>query len=294
MNSLTSFVSKLMPKTSADMVTRAIDDFYEDIKKNIRPMYNINDDVGKRSGLYSTVDNGLKNSRNLPGYRGMLIRFIRETLDELIKNETEMKSFMQSRFKTDILKESLDYEHAQLMHVVSGFGFFADYARKLSVSLIRTQMEDPYRPVDKMFESFCKNASNIETFAIMLNIARAKPKDFAGAMKKLSNVSFSEDNQDVVRATMGDDADPYKTGFLGVGAIGYIIGQFYNKYIVWRYDMAKETKLKQEQLLIYLEREAAGASGEELEAIKKQIAYYDNNINKLSAYIEEIEADAGI
>lgn len=294
MQKLINFVAGLLPNTSAVTINSEIDNFFEDMRKNIRPMFNIDDTVGFKSTIYITLDKYLKNNKASTGYKGNLIQYMQLSLDELIKNEVAFKDFFNGRFKNDVLKEAMDYEHAQLMQMIAGFAFFADYTRKLAVSLIRSEINNPYKPVDKMFVDFIMRVDNLDKLMIMLPVVRSKPSELATKLKPLEQISFSANNVDVVSSSLGVKQDPFRMGFLGTWGPFYLVGQLYNTYITWRYDLAKDTKAKQEQLVIMFEKQKNGASPEELAAIQKKIDYYNNNINKIMAYMQEIEEDAGI
>lgn len=281
----------LTDKISVDMVRDTANKLFTELATNVRPSYTIDDKIGNNSDIYRLVERMVK--RQCPTYKGNLTRYIRESIDLVIGNETKIKDMLLKRFKLDVFKKALDYERYRLLQLLSAIEFLNNYAAKFACVIVREELGDPYAPVDKDFMSFCSEPQNIDVFASVLNLARTDIKKLEKELEKLKEISFDPENTGVVTG-LGIEDDPVGLKHSDFWSAGWLIGQLYNGYIVWRYNLAEETKGKQEQQVIFLERQKAGADESELAEIQKKIDYYNNNINKLTMYMEEIEDDAGI
>lgn len=297
MNAIKNFLGSLLPVTESNRINKELETILTDLVENVLPMLAIEGEPGKNTKLYKEIDGIFRQgSFKVEGYRGNLIRFLHDTVKDRVAEADKLRRIFEGRFKNDVLKEALDYESANLLHYLEGINYFSKYARRLVLVLTQMEIGDAYKPIDKDYMDFVKYRPNIQGFAIMSGVLTKKFETIAGSLIKLRDISFDVHEVEAMQQVNGiAKMDPLKMGFLPPQLNpGYWIGTAYNTYVAWRYDIAKEQRTKLELHLIYLKRQAEGATEEDLADLQKQIDYYSNHLNKLTAKIEEIEEDAGI
>lgn len=295
LSTIKDFFGGLMEKTEKETIMTRFDEVFAATRKTVLPMVQLPDEVGSKTKTMRLIESRFK-SRNIPveAYRRNPVRFIRETVDLMLKNEQAYREIFESRFKKDVLKAALDFEATELLYFLKALDFFNIYTRRVMLVLHTQELELPAKPIDIEYREFVENPQVLDSFAVIVNALHLPVAQFASSLSKLKDVSFDPNTADAIERLRGkDNVDPLSLGLIPVvGDVVLFFGELSNTWVKYRYDLAVEERTRLELQVLYLERKAANASGEELARIQKQIEYYGNRINVLQAKIEDAEADA--
>jgi hypothetical protein len=116
-------------------------------------------------------------------------------------------------------------------------------------------------------------------------------KDLRAAFSKVKGITFNPETDSDVRRHMGDDVvDPVKFGMVPViGDMSYLVGRWFNEFLSYRQELAKEELEKLRiQTVLLKRRQDNSTDPREIDSLQKQLDYYNNRINKLQGKLDSM------
>ncbi len=293
--SLKNFVAALFPSTESSRLRTLLENSYSTIEKNILPSLQYEDSVVEKTGLYITVDRNLKGTFGPDGYKGDLVKYLRNTMVFMLKERSKVLDIYERSFSKTVETAALDYKKAYLMEYVSGVVFFADYVSKLSYALTSLAVNDTYKKqgIEDEYVKECTDVAMMRTFATMCNVLNTKTSDFGAALDALQDISFDVRTDDTMQKAYGSKLNPMKMGYMPVVSdIAILFGELYNAVYKAIFDYHRDRYEASKMNILFLERQKAGASPEELAAIEKQLLYYRAQLQKHQEKMEAMKDGA--
>lgn len=284
----------LLPKTDKTVIMDRFDLIFDNVTDNTVKMLTIPDKLGRDSLLYRRLDMRFKlRSDAVPGYDGNVIKIVRKVMHELAARRAVYRDLFDGSYKKRIFKDAMTYREIQLLAWLVAVDEASLYARRLCLVLHKQELGLELNPTDREYLEFVLNEQNINAFAIIIKVLLHKPDELRTAMEGLKDLSYSEDQEELMRRMKGKKSDPLQIGLIPIiGDITLFVLKVKNSITHARYMQAKEELKMLQQQILYLERRKQGATEEELENIQKQIDYHSGRIMKLQAEIEAIEEKA--
>lgn len=285
------FFKSLLPNFEKKRMISDIESTFKEMKITSE-MYNVvpGDYIPVIKSKFSVLDKAIKNEVSM--YRGDLINFLSILIGERIKEKDALVDYVDDVFTNVILKDTLDYQKVNLLRYIEGISFFNTYARKLILvaTNYRTDNKTAVSVVDKMDEEFIHNPVNIKTFATVVASLNSSVNSVKLALNKLANVTFNPEMHNLVLRQQGANVDPLAFGFIPlVGHITYSVGMQINLYLSKRQELAEAEAEKLKITVLMLRRQAEATVDEvEIARLTKQIDYFNNRINKLTAHLEDM------
>lgn len=287
------FFMGLLPSFEKKHLDEGIDTAFHELE-SVHEMYGLDGstfaDATKR--LYPNLEGIMRNT--VPAYRGDFIRLVRETLEARKADEGAFRDHADKLYNRVILKDNMDYTKVYTLRYVDGLLFFTDYARKLLLSVVGAKVADAdiVSPVDRMDVEYVNDNTNMRAFCMMLDILQLPFTELKRDLSRLDNVQFKSETHDNVMANEPSLAG-IRVNFLPVvGHVTIFLGKLRNTYVSNRLEAARLEKEKLQVKLLLLRRMEEESDKEELESLQKQIKFYNNRLNKVSAKIEDILEDA--
>lgn len=293
--SLKNFVAALFPSTESSRLRTLLENSYTSIEKSILPSLQYDDSAVAKTGLYITVDRNLKGTFGPDGYKGDLVKYLRNTMVFMLKERSKVLDIYEKSFSKTIETAALDYKKAYLMEYVAGVVFFADYVSKLSYALTSIAVNDNYKKqgIEDEYVQECTDASHMRIFATMCNVLNTKTSAFGEALDAMKDISFDVRTDETMQKAYGGKLNPMKMGYMPVVSdIAIIFGEAYNYVYKAIFDYHKDRYEASKMNILYLERKKAGASAEELAAIEKQLTYYRAQLQKHEERMEAMKNGA--
>lgn len=294
LTSLSKVIRGLLPKTDKTVIMDRFDLIFDNVTDNTVKMLSIPDTLGKDSLLYKRLDMRFKlRSDPVTGYDGNVIKIVRKAMHQLADKRAVYRDMFDGSYKKHLFKDAMSYREIQLLTWLVAVDEASLYARRLCLVLHKQELGLELNPTDREYLEFVLNEQNINAFAIIIKVLLHKPEELRTAMDGLKNLSYSEDQEELIRRMKGKKSDPLQIGLIPiVGDIALFVLKLKNSITHARYLQAKEDLKMLQQQILYLERRKQGADEEELENIQKQINYHSGRIMKLQAEIEAIEEKA--
>lgn len=285
------FFKSLLPNFEKGRLVSDVESTFKEMKIT-REMYMVipGDYIPVIKTKFSALDKAAKNSISM--YRGDMISLIANVIDERLKEKDNLMDYIDDTFSKVVLKETLDYQKVNLLRYIEGISFFNTYARKLILVATNYRVDDRTvsSVVDKMNEAYVNDAQNIKTFVAVLSSLTSSVNSVKTALSKMANVTFNPDMHNLILRQQGANTDPLAFGFLPIiGTVTYKVGLAINLYLSRRQELAQEEAEKLKLTVLLLRRKAESTVDvDEVTKLTKQIEYYNNRINKISASIEDM------
>ncbi|QAX96013.1 hypothetical protein [Vibrio phage vB_VmeM-Yong XC32] len=291
---LSKVFSGLLEKTDKKIIMTRVEDIMNNIKDNTVPMTLLDPSVGANTSIYRALDETFKSRRlNVTGYGRNPTAFIKESFEKLMADRAKWESLFKDSFRRDVFKEALTYDQAQLLTFLLLLEEADTYVRKFLYVVARLEVDEPLKPKEQPYAKAAADQKEMYKLAAVLDAIQRGPDKISEALAKIKDVNYQPGEEDIIRRLKGNASDPFQANLIPViGDINVFIGELKNLYLKKKYDRAQDEVARLQTTVYYLEQRAAGASEEELAGIQKQIDYYTNRINRLSAWIEDTEESA--
>ncbi|UKZ10891.1 virion structural protein [Vibrio phage C-ZP2022] len=292
--SLTNFVTRVFTPTEKEIVVKGLEQNIDNHEGMLEEILMVDDRAYADLAVYKMIDTTLRRS-SFTGdiYKGNVLQFLRLTVKELAKNKNDYLKMLEKSFDREVIREGLDYHRVHLLQMCAAIDTFFDFATKFAAVLSANASSDLYKK-DKIIMKYEEEINNYgfqqaAFYGIM--IAHKRPSQLESAFAQGKDVPFIEERAKEMEAAYKEKVDPFRSNLIPViGHIAIFVGEYWNSWITYRRDRAKEilNRIRMEQL--YRKRAMEGATGEELENIKKQIEHYDKRIRILEQKIKDMES----
>jgi len=233
--------------------------------------------------------------RNQKHYHGDFFRSVKFIAEERHKERNEFMDYIDEVIGPVIDKDDLDYRKLQLLRYTDGLAFFNLYSRKLMIYLTNQLIDDPaiVSPVDQLDEKFIKDSVNQLTFTMVMRSLAYDIKYIKDAMVSIGHIQFDPDTHDMVMAERSKTVDPIGQAMIpGIGDLVHAVGKMYNMWVKGRRDLAQEEVERLRIQVVLLNRKLDSTTTKEESAkLVRQIEYYNNRINKISAKMDALVED---
>lgn len=286
---LKSFFSAMLPSFEK---SRLLDDFSSAIKELVitREMYDLLS-TDYKPILTTEFSKLMVEAQAIPGFKGDLFGLMADIMDGRLSESGKIQEYIEHIYANVVLRDVLDYQKINMIRYVDGISFFNTYARRLVVSATTKRIGDTSltSSVDEEDHNFVSDIRNIRSFVLITAAMSYKAADLRKAMDKMAKVTFDPATHDMAVKT-NKDLDGLRLGMIpGIGSIVYHIGLAINLYHARRQELAKEERDKLQIQVMLLRRKSDNESDpDEVAKLEKQIRYYNNRINKLSARLEDM------
>lgn len=235
--------------------------------------------------------------RHIKG-RGNFVVNIDAGLKTVLANLDETKKLVDATYNDDVGGAGITYMKANLLQFVELVAFVSRYARLLLIFTYAAETAEFKESGVEFSESIAPAdrdwlKANMQNFSAAWNIVTVDPSDFKRKMNDIPDIVVKQEAADALSASIGDKKlDPFSMKLIPVWLNPiYHIRMFVAQWQSERYHRAKaELQLLQLHKL-HLEKLRAGKPDANL---KKQIEYTENQINKYSAKIRDMEEAAGL
>lgn len=240
---------------------------------------------------FPILSKGFKDS--IQGYRNDIIGYIGLVLQQRLKEKEALLMYIDAIYGAVVVKEMMDYQRLNLLRYVDSINFFNKYARKLIIIATEYRLGDAMvaNVVNKLDAEFVNDVNNISTFIATVQIASRPLGTIRAELSKMANITFSPDTHETIARIHGTDVDPLRLGYMPfVGSVTYRVGLALNLYHAKKQELAREEAEKLKLTVLMLRRKNDNITDPiENAKIQKQIDYYNNRINKLTAALDALE-----
>lgn len=270
---------------------------FDDINTIIKPMYSLSPMpvfVGKTEKDTSIIIRKKINTDR----ETSLYTTINDTLNIIISNQDAVLASL-AEFNDETVKVTLDYYKLNILKYIEAINFFSDYARKwLNVVVwetsadfyIKNKLEIWSSPSIKADSEFVNNRDNVISFATAINILGVPYSNFLDKISSLKGHTFSEEDWTNSHPLLTDKLDVVKFNLMHISWLSYQIGLIYNGWRIKRHERNRAEYARLQLMLLALEQQkTATLDPNKHSSLEKQITYYSNLSNKLSAQIESME-----
>lgn len=283
-NPLTSFFNALLPTFTRDRVEDDSRAVRKELLDSTLPMLNLPAVMGSDYYVVEALDKELSRV----GLRGNIWAELRELLHKRLSEWEKLNDILEDSFQKEIVTDGMDYYRLQILFVVSLYRFWGEYVRKLIlVSAARTR--GSMKGINKEYQDFVEDKQHREAFVSITEIMKMEFRDVKIAAEKGKDIS-------VVNGPGSDNiakrAQGIKSGFVPIALNPILyINRLFNQLVAFRYDLIKQQKEALEMEIMYMERQKAGATEDELAEIETVIQKMKSRIAVLEAKIEDIKED---
>lgn len=303
-----TFFRSLVPSLSRKDIKIELAHSFEEIDQTIQPMYSI-------SPLPTLVGKTLEDTtyhfkKEINNFNSTTYKTIAETIDIILDNEDAIEAMIAKDFTEENLKVIADYYKLNILKYIEMLAFFIDYSRRWLNSVVFetvvnvsaglpkvkgmyiTTAIDITSPTFKKDIQFVTNIDNITVFATAVNMLAMPLSKFLSEIKDLEGHTYSDDDWSNTHNPVSAKLDPFHANFITPYSwnMYLLIGKMLNGLKVKRHERNKADVARLQLMLMAMEQEkTVNTDPKRLEALEKQINYYSNLVNKLSAEIEEME-----
>jgi hypothetical protein len=270
----------------------------EELKDFVKPAYTLDKVPSFKGWTYKNLSVVFR--KEIDGRVSDPYQVIASTIESILSNEDLIEKTIKADFTNERIKETSDYYTLNLLRYFEALHGFNDYARALiNVAAWETLQENNKFFKEQKTPAVIKRDANMlitydnaTAFTNVINRLNMPFKDFLKSVEDLKGHSFQEtDFSKDTPLTTTRRLDPHKTGFVNVNLNpAYHIGLAYN---AWQDKRHKRNLEERQQLQLILLSLSENLNEEtdtaKIEALNKQIAYYGNEVNKLSIAIDEME-----
>lgn len=288
------FFKSLMPNMFKRDMVWDLTHTYEELQQIVIPMYDLNIDGNFSGHIAQEMEKRLKKSKL--DYSKNVYKSIGKYLKKIEENEEDVVKMMEVEFAREVIKDAIDYKKINIIYYVEALNFVNDYARRFISAVITQEYEGDLAhkiigPVDKATMAWVSDDRNMETFVRVLEILTPSVKSFLDKVKDLEGHVFDPVEYESIRVTTASKMDPVEFGFVPVRMNPvYHIGLAINGWRVAKYERNKEELARVQLMVMALDEQKSKSNDpEKVENLTKQIKYYANRINVLSAKIEDME-----
>lgn len=222
-----------------------------------------------------------------------------DTIETILENEEAIAEMLTKEFHDENIKSVSDYHKLNVLKYVEALHLFNNYARmwinsaiyetsKVDNSELHSVIKSPTLMNDAKFVMNYDNTSAVASAINMLSIPVSK---FLDEIKNLKGHVFNEEDWEGGSSIINAKLDPFKSNFIPVmwNPI-YHIGLIANAWRVERYERNKAELARLQLMIMGLkESKTTTNNSERISQLEKQINYYSNLSNKISAKIEKME-----
>ncbi|AXH70843.1 virion structural protein [Vibrio phage BONAISHI] len=291
--SILGFFSGLAaPSIERNRLVHVFEETMRKMEKLTLKTLQINDAPYKDIKLHATLDSNLRRPYGPNGYRGDPHRFMRDTLTQLLSQQRDIVRLIENTFNKNIDIDQISYEKAHLIQYVSAAIFVNEYILRYTYAVTGMAVKDLYRKQGTIndYAAFCGDLDNLKTFSICLGAMSYKAKDLSQALKPLRDISFDPETHQSLAVIRNKEIDPLSMNLIPiVGHASLLVGELLNSYAEWSYKLAESQMETAELNIMYLERDKAGASPEELAAIEDRILKHRGVVSKAEARMEALK-----
>lgn len=264
---------------------------FEEIEQTILPMYNSGKNINFVGDIVTLTDARFK--RLVTNYKTNTYTTILSTIQHIVDNQDTILELVDKEFKDENLKSITDYYKLNLLRYFEAITFFSDYARMWINSATFETVNNPaiISPILKRDIVTVVAEDMMASVAIAINVLNMPFKDYLSSIDNLKGHMYSDDDWGTNKTGASNKLDPHKTNFVPVSwNLVYIIGKTMNGWRVARHQRNKADLTRLQLMLQGLEKQrTANTDPNRDEALVKQINYYSNLSNKISAKIEDFE-----
>lgn len=293
------FLASLLPTFSKDRIIEDINITQSEIVQVTHPAYAI---AAPDFKSHKFTSEHLKMylgtfERHIKG-KGNFIVNIEAGWRPILENLEETKRVIEAVYNDDVAGSGSTYLKANLLQFVELCGFVSKYARKMLIYVYAAETEK-YPESGTVFSDSVKAGdqdwlkANMQNFCTAWNICVTPVDKFKKAIHEIPDIVVKQESADAMSATIGDKKlDP-----LGMKLIPVWLSPIYHIRMMvaqWQTERYHEARAELQLLQLHklhLEKLRAGKPDA---ALKQQIEYTENRIQKISTKLRDMEEDAGI
>ena len=303
LSNLGNYFKRLIPTFKRTDISIDAQHAFAEIHGTIEPMYSIS---GVAGFVGKTLDNTeFELKKDIHGYHESAYETIKKVVQMIQDNEDHVIALIKQEFTEENLKITSDYYRLNIIKYIEGITLISDYAKAWLTAVacetvLSKHLKDGYSPevffspTIKCDIEYVNELENIMAFAAAVNMHMQPLTHFLNSIKDLKGHTFNEQDWESSHPTMTDKLDPYKacTAFVTWNP-WYICGLAMNGWRAERHEKNKAELIRIQLILKALQADAiATEDPNKVQSLEKQIAYYSNLINKISAKIEDMEEKA--
>ena len=214
-------------------------------------------------------------------------------------NQEAIMNMITKEFNDDNVTTIFDYYKLNILKYIEALNFFNDYSsRWISAVMYETVGSTTSISIDdptfKENCDYCNNQNNIVSYIAAVNILAMPFSAFLASIVSLKGHTVNPGEWgSVAYNTNGNKLDPHKLNFVPVTWNPFYHGMLHvNTWRVRKHDR-NVAELARLQLMVAALSEKASVTEDptHLVNLEKQIKYYSNEINKLSASIDAMEEE---
>ena len=271
---------------------------FEELTQTILPMYSLtqpilNGKTVKASAFYF--------NRLILSYKDSTYDVIKNTLVSINANEDALVAIINTAFEAENHKAIIDYYQLNLLKYLSAITYFNDFSRMwmnaaLSETVNATRLKDGIlthivSPTITSDIEFVNTPGNIETFATIVNMLQMPVAKYVHTIQHLQGHVFNSEDWSKTSSDVTHKLDP--NHFVAPRFnLFYITGLLLNGWRLKRHERNKADFARFQLMLMELEQQKTDTvNPDRIGVLDKQINYYSNLSNKISAQIENMEGD---
>ena len=270
---------------------------FEELSQVIGPMYDL-------ASVPELTGNAVKATelhfrKEINTYKDSPYKTIAAAITILADNEELLIDLINKEFNDVTPNVLLDYYQLNILKYVQDVAFFNDYARMWMNAAVWETVDkrEINNPTLRRDAEFVSNVDNILAFAEAVNMLALPFHKFLDSIKILKGHTYNEEDWQGSHNIVNAKLDPYRSNHAVVmktvgylSKLFYIGGMVYNSYRIKRHEQNKAELARLQLMLLDLDkRKTANADPERDAVLEKQINYYSNLSNKISAQIEALE-----
>jgi len=292
-----NYFKSLLPSFKRkDVITDALHSF-EELSTTIQSAYSLAIPELKGKTLDNTT---VQFKRQINSFDKSTFKTIAKAIDIILDNQDKITEVIHSEFTDETLKINVDYYKLNLLKYLEAINLFNDYTRMwLNAVVYETLVEKNIlvgidSPTIKKDIAHVNSLDLISSFATAVNMLAIPFSEFLTSIKSLKGHLYNESDWDSGHNIINNKLDPFRSNFLPVNWNPfYHLGLMVNAWRMAKYERNKAELARLQLMLLSLDQQKEVATSQEKkDNLEKQIKYYSNLSNKISAKIEDLEESA--